>query len=83
MKNITRKTITEDCKTVEALFNKYSNAIYSFKEGEGSKSNFDNQPRLVKIAIVDARTGLRIASQALNMLKDIQESLIEDEDQNL
>lgn len=79
MKNITRKTIIEDHKTLEALFNKYNDAIFSFKEGGGSKSNFDNQPRLVKIAIVDARTGLHIASQALDMLKDIQKVLIEDE----
>lgn len=80
MKNITRKTIIEDCTTIEALFNKYRDAIWSFKEGEGSKSNFDNQPRLVKIAIVDAKTGLHIASQALDMLKDIKESLIEDKE---
>lgn len=73
MKNITRKTIIEDCKTIEALFNKYSDAIWSFKEGEGSKSNFDNQPRLVKIAMIDARTGLHIASQGKSKWNKVEQ----------
>lgn len=80
MKGITRKSIEEDLQTISKLSAKYRNAVYSFNEGESSISNWDNQPRLVKLAIADLRTSLYVAESAIKMLSEIKDSIIEDKE---
>lgn len=68
MKNITKKCIDEDLITLSELLHKYSNAIYEPQEGQ--KAHYDNQTKLVRIAIIDLRTGLYLAKEALNVLSE-------------
>lgn len=83
MKGITRKSIEEDLQTISKLSAKYRNAVYSFNEGESSVSNWDNQPRLVKLAIADLRTALYTAETAIKMLSEVKDSIIEDKEDKI
>lgn len=80
MKGITRKSIDEDLQTISKLSAKYRNAVYSFNEGESAISNWDNQPRLVKLAVADLRSSLYVAEGAIKMLSEIKDSIIEDKE---
>ena len=78
MKGITRKSIDEDLQTISKLSAKYRNAVYSYNEGESSISNWDNQPRLIKLAVADLRSSLYTAESAIKMLSEVKDSIIED-----
>ena len=57
------------------MFKKYSEAIYEKQEGQ--IDHYDNQPKLIKLAMEDIRCGLNIAISALTMLNNVKENLIE------
>ena len=78
MKGITRKSRDEDLQTISKLSAKYRNAVYSYNEGESSISNWDNQPRLIKLAVADLRSSLYTAESAIKMLSEVKDSIIED-----
>lgn len=77
MERIDRNTIQKDLEVIRELTQKYSNAIYERQDGQ--KGHFDNQPKLVQIAIINARSGLQMAMEALVMLYTNREFLIEDQ----
>lgn len=66
MKNITKKGIDKDTIILSELLHKYSDAIYEPQEGQNA--HYDNQIKLVRIAMIDLRTGLYLAKEALNVL---------------
>lgn len=74
MKNVTNKTIKEDYSLVYSMACKYLEAIYENQEGQ--KAHYDNQDKLVRLAIGDVRAGLVMASHALGTL--IGNGVIED-----
>ena len=76
MKNITKETIKKDLEQVSDMLYKYRSAIYENQEGQ--KGHYDNQSKLVRIAICDVRTGLRVVKEALRMLADNDIKIIED-----
>lgn len=78
MKNITNKSIKEDISVICNLLDKYNNAIWENQEGQ--PAHFDNQPKIVKLAMVDVRTGLCIALEAMKKLRDVE--VLEDEEDN-
>lgn len=80
MRGITRKSIDEDLQTISKLLGKYRNAVYSYNEGESSVSNWDNQPRLVKLAVADLRSSLYVAESAIKMLSEVKDAIIEDKE---
>lgn len=67
MKGITNETITNDFLTIDALFQKYADAIWENQEGQ--KGHFDKQSKLVHVAMCDMRSGLSIARQAITILR--------------
>lgn len=75
MKNITKKSIEEDYKIISDMFNKYSDAVWENQEAQ--KAHYDNQSKLVRLAMGDVKTGLFLVSSALTML--IHNEIIEDE----
>lgn len=75
MKNITKKSIEEDLAIVGDLMTKYSDAIWENQEAQ--PAHFDNQLKLVRISMGDARLGLQVAARALSILSNID--VIEDE----
>ena len=75
MKNITNKSIEEDYNLVKDMFHKYSEAIYENQEAQ--KAHYDNQSKLVRLAMADVRTGVSVALTALKMLNSL--GVIEDE----
>lgn len=78
MKNITNKSFKEDIGVICNLLDKYNNAIWEPQEGQ--KAHFDNQHKLVKLAMTDVRTGLCVALQAMKKLRDVE--VLEDEEDN-
>ena len=68
MKLITDKSIKEDISVICNLLDKYNNAIWENQEGQAA--HFDNQNKLVKLAITDVRAGLNVAYEALRLLND-------------
>lgn len=78
MKNITNKSIKEDISVICNLLDKYNNAIWEPQESQ--KAHFDNQHKVVKLAMVDVRTGLCIALEAMKKLREI--GVLEDEEGN-
>lgn len=78
MKNITNKSIKEDINVIINLLCRYRDAIWENQEGQ--PAHFDNQPKIVKLAMVDVRTGLCIALEAMKKLRDIE--VFEDEEDN-
>jgi len=67
MKNITNTQIEKDYQVILEMLNRYKEAIW---EGQmGQAAHYDNQPKIVQIAMTDVRTGLRIALEALEQLK--------------
>ncbi len=76
MKNITKESLKDDLKFIAELFEKYSGAIYEKQEGQ--LAHYDNQPKLIQLAIEDVRCGLYIAREALFKLNEINDNLIED-----
>ena len=74
MNAITKKSIEDDLKIIEQLCAKYKNAIW---EGQNAQpAHYDRQLKLVKIAMVDVRTGLSLAESALTTLNECD--IIED-----
>lgn len=69
MKNITNKSIEKDLNLLKELDRKYREAIWEGKEGQ--RAHFDNQQKMVKIAMSDVRVGLGVAFKALLILNDI------------
>lgn len=69
MKGITNKSLAEDKKIIANLLEKYHAAIWESQEGQGA--HFDNQPKLVKLAMGDVRAGLNVAYEALRMLNEL------------
>lgn len=78
MKNITNKSIKEDINVVCELLCRYRDAIWEPQEGQ--KAHFDNQHKVVKLAMTDVRTGLCIALEAMKKLRDVE--VLEDEEDN-
>lgn len=76
MKNITIETLQQDLATIADMFEKYTGAVYELQEGQ--PDHYDNQPKLIRLAMEDVRCGLSVAKNALNMLNDIKDNLIED-----
>lgn len=74
MVGITRRTLKEDYELLNELYRKYHGAIWEGQEGQ--PAHFDNQHKMVKIAMSDVRVGLGVAITALNMLNDM--GVIED-----
>lgn len=70
MKGITNKSLAEDKKIIANLLEKYNAAIWESQEGQ--VSHFDNQPKLVKLAVGDVRAGLNVAYEALRMLNELE-----------
>lgn len=70
MKGITNKSLAEDKKIIANLIEKYHAAIWESQEGQGA--HFDNQHKLVKLAMGDVRTGLNVAYEALRILTDFE-----------
>lgn len=68
MKGITNKSLAEDKEIIGNLLNKYHAAIWENQEGQAA--HFDNQPKLVKLAVTNVRAGLNIAYEALRLLND-------------
>ena len=78
MKNITNKSVKEDINVICNLLCRYQDAIWENQEGQ--PAHFDNQPKIVKLTMVDVRTGLYIALEAMKKLRDVE--VFEDEDDN-
>lgn len=78
MKNITNKSIKEDINVIIELFCRYRDAIWENQEGQ--PAHFDNQHKIVKLAMADVRTGLCIALEAMKKLRDVE--VLEDEEDN-
>lgn len=78
MKNITNKSVKEDINVIIELLCRYRDAIWENQEGQ--PAHFDNQPKIVKLAMVDVRTGLCIAFEAMKKLRDVK--VLEDEEKN-
>lgn len=76
MKNITKETLKKDYEILKEMFHKYSNAIW--EEQCGQKAHFDKQLKLIRIAMGDARLGIKMASDALSLLCEQSECIIED-----
>lgn len=74
MVGITRRTLKEDYELLSELRDRYQNAIWEGQEGQ--PAHFDNQHKIVKMAMCDVRTGLNLAVMALHMLNDM--GVIED-----
>lgn len=74
MIGITKKSLKEDYELLNELRRKYHEAIWEGQEGQ--PAHFDNQHKMVKIAMSDVRVGLQIAIIALDMLNDM--GVIED-----
>ena len=70
MKEITNKSLAEDEKIIANLLDKYHDAIWENQEGQGA--HFDNQPKLVKLAMGDVRAGLNVVHEALRMLIELE-----------
>ena len=70
MKGITNKSLAEDKEIIGNLLNKYHAAIWENQEGQAA--HFDNQNKLVKLAITDVRAGLNVAYEALRMLNELE-----------
>lgn len=68
MKGITNKSLAEDKEIIGNLLDKYHGAIWESQEAQGA--HFDNQPKLVKLAMGDIRAGLKVAYEALRLLND-------------
>lgn len=76
MKNINIETLQQDLATIANMFEKYTEAVYELQEGQ--PGHYDNQPKLIKLAIEDVRCGLSITKNALEMLNEVSDNLIED-----
>ena len=76
MKNITIETLQQDLATIANMFEKYTEAVYELQEGQ--PAHYDNQPKLIRLAIEDVRCGLSITKNALKMLNEVNDNLIED-----
>lgn len=76
MKNINIETLQQDLATIANMFEKYTGAVYELQEGQ--PDHYDNQPKLIKLAIEDVRCGLSITKNALEMLNEVSDNLIED-----
>ena len=74
MKNITNEFIEKDISTVAELLDRYNGAIWENQEGQ--KAHFDNQPKIVRLAMTDVRTGLCVAIEAMKKLREMR--VIED-----
>jgi hypothetical protein len=55
MKNITNQSVKEDINVIINLLCRYKDAIWENQEGQ--PAHFDNQPKIVKLAMADVRTG--------------------------
>ncbi len=75
MKNINKVTFENDLKIIDDILHKYNDAIY--EEQDGQVDHYDNQPKLIKLALEDVRCGLNIVKYTLTMLNDVKENLIE------
>ena len=76
MKNITIETLQQDLATIANMFKKYTEVVYELQEGQ--PAHYDNQPKLIRLAIEDVRCGLSITKNALEMLNEVSDNLIED-----
>ena len=68
MENITKKSLLEDLETIRSLADKYNNAIW--EQQTPNETHYDRQPKMVRIAMSDARCGLVVAAQAIEKLID-------------
>ena len=74
MKNITNQSVKEDINVIIELLCRYQDAIWENQEGQ--QAHFDNQSKIVKLAMTGVRTGLCIALEAMKKLKQVK--VIED-----
>lgn len=78
MKTITKKQVKKDLETVEALARRYVNAIYG--ETANKPSDWENQFKQVKIAMVCIANNLNELKIHMSKLADDSMPLVEDED---
>lgn len=78
MKNITKKQVKTDLETVEVLARRYINAIYG--ETTNKPSDWENQFKQVKIAMVCIANNLNELKIHMSKLTDDSMPLVEDED---
>lgn len=76
MKGITKQAIEKDLKIVRELLSRYQGAFY--EDHREAPSHMDQQLPLIRKTVGDAACGLNIAHQALSMLNDIKDELVED-----
>lgn len=70
MIGITNEQIHKDYELIAEMRKRYWEAIW---EGQcGQSAHYDNQQKLVRIAMADVRCGLTVAEQALMMLDDVK-----------
>lgn len=69
MKNITNQSVKEDIDVIIELLCKYQDAIWENQEGQ--PAHFDNQHKIVKLAMTGVRTGLYIVLEAMKKLRDV------------
>lgn len=74
MKGITNKSITLDKKAICEIAERFGGAIWENQEHQSA--HYDNQPKIVRLAIRDVYVGLNIAIEALRNLESYQ--IIED-----
>ena len=78
MKTITKTQVKKDLETVEALTRRYVNAIYG--ETTNKPSDWENQFKQVKIAMVCIANNLNELKIHMSKLADDSMPLVEDED---
>lgn len=66
MGKINTERVTKDLEVISKMLEDYSDEIWCRQEG--NPTDFDHQPKYVKIAMVDARTGLFLAREALKQM---------------
>ena len=68
MEKINAERVTKDLEAISKMLEDYSDEIWCRQEGD--ETDFDHQPKYVKIAMVDVRTGLFLAKEALSKILD-------------
>lgn len=61
---ISKEEMQKDLMTVFEMQKKYHAAVWEPQEGQ--VDHFDNQPKIAKVALIDARMALSIAEEAIS-----------------
>lgn len=69
MKGITNKGIEKDKDVIIDMLCKYNDAVWEPQEGQ--PAHYDNQPKIVRLAMRDVQCGLTVALTALRHLSSL------------